>query len=363
MQSISLRCDHIQGLILGAAIGDALGYPRCGLSRRQAIKLFGPVDTRFRFIRDVAVTGFNTSQVLMAAQSVVSSGTDVDKFDASFRRRLGGYSFTLPTDMKPTSRRIGRRALLRLKSPPKGLQSPSNDCAIRPLLLVLALHNTNLGTRSWTEHSARLTHNHSLAIEGCHLLAGLTNLIINERGVMNGPAAANFLSEMKISSEYTDKLKLLVKFLESDRSAHTVARQLGWKGFVPGEMVPTVVMSIYCFLRHSADYRRAVKSAIGLGGDTSTLGAVVGAMSGARLGLRRLPGDMVKQIPVGHYGVTWIEDLSRRLSNWPHGADDLHEAPPLPASPASIIQANLSKWFRHGVHLLTRRPRTILVRS
>jgi ADP-ribosylglycohydrolase len=348
---------------LGAAIGDALGFARCGLRRRQAIKLFGRVETKFRFARDVAITGFNTSQILMTAQSVVSSGTDVDKFDKSFRRRLGGYSFTLPTDMKSTSRWMSRKSLLHLKKPAQASQSLSNDCVIRPLLLVLALHNTNLGTRSWTEHAVANTHKHPLAIQGCHLLAGLTNLIINERGTLNAPAAANFLSQMECSSEYVNKLKLLVKSLENERSAVAVARQLGWRGFVPGEIVPTVVMSIYCFLRHHQDYRRAVLSAIGLGGDTSTLGAVVGALSGARLGVRRIPSELIKQIPPGHYGTSWIEDLSHRLAYWPHGADDLHDAPPLPASPFTIIQGNLAKWLRLGVHCVTRKPRTMLVRS
>lgn len=358
MQSIPLRRDHIHGLILGAAIGDALGYARCGLSRRQAIQLLGRCDCRFRFARDVGITGFNTSQVLMSAQSIVSSGTDVDTFDRSFRRRLGGYSFTFPTDMKPTCRWIGRKSLVSLKTPPQASKSLSNDCAIRPLLLVLVLHNTNLGTRNWTERAVRVTHDHPLAIDGCHILAGLTNLIINERGMLNAPAAANFLSEMKISSEYTQKLKLAVKCLEGNRSAATLARKLGWNGFIPDEIVPTIVMSIYCFLRHHNDYRRAVLAAIGLGGDTSTLGAIVGALSGARLGVRRLPVELIKQMPDGHYGLDWLDDLAHRLANWPHGADDLHDAPPMPTSPVSIVQANLAKWLRHGIHVVTRRPQS-----
>ncbi len=41
--------DHIIGCILGTAVGDALGLPYEGLSRRRAARMLGPPD-RFRFL-------------------------------------------------------------------------------------------------------------------------------------------------------------------------------------------------------------------------------------------------------------------------------------------------------------------------
>lgn len=167
---------------------------------------------------------------------------------------------------------------------------------------------------------------------------------------------------MECSHEYADRLKQVVKFLERQKNAVAVARHFGWKGFIPGEIVPTVIMSIYCLLRHPTNYLQAVGSATSLGGDTSTLGAVVGSLSGARLGVRKLPLDLIKQIPKGHYGLQWLDDLSHRLAYWPHGADDLHEAPALASSPTSIVQSNIAKWARHSLHLITRRPRILCVK-
>ena len=47
------RSDQIAGVILGTAVGDALGLPREGLSRRRAGKLFGdpPLGHHFLFGR------------------------------------------------------------------------------------------------------------------------------------------------------------------------------------------------------------------------------------------------------------------------------------------------------------------------
>ncbi len=356
MHSTQLRREHIHGMMLGVAIGDALGQARNGLTSRQALKLFGRQTLRFRFARDVAIYGFNTSQVWMTAQAIVSSGTEIGQFGESLRKRLEWYSLSFPTDMKSASRRFGLKSCLTFGKTPQASDSLGNDNATRSILIVLALNNTNLGTRNWIEHSARLTHAHPLVIEGSHLLAGLTNLSITERGAINTPAAAKFLSEMDCSSEYANRLKQMVVFLENDKSAAYVARQFGWESGIPGEIVPTVVMAIYCFLRHTTDFRNAVSSAIRLGGDVSALGAVVGGLSGARLGARRLSPQLIQLIPDDGYGPSWIDDMAHRLSGWPHGADDLHDAPTLPASPFSVLRRNVGMQIRRASHWLTRRP-------
>lgn len=359
MHSTQLRREHIHGMMLGVAIGDSLGQARNGLTSRQALKLFGRQTLRFRFARDVGIYGFNTSQVWMTAQSIVSSGTEIGQFGESLRKRLALFSLSFPTDMKSASRRFGLKACLSFRKTPQASNSLGNDNATRSILIVLALNNTNLGTRNWIEHSARLTHLHPLVIEGSHLLAGLTNLSITERGAINTPAAAKFLSEMDCSSEYANRLKQMVGYLENDKSAAYVARQFGWGSGTPGEIVPTVVMAIYCFLRHPTDFQKAVSSAIRLGGDVSALGALVGGLSGARLGVRRLPQQLVQQIPDDGYGPAWIDDMAHRLAQWPHGADDLHDAPTLPASPISVLRRNLGKRIRRASHWLTRRPCTL----
>jgi ADP-ribosyl-[dinitrogen reductase] hydrolase len=42
--------EKLAGVLLGAAVGDALGLPREGLSRRRAARLYGPGPLRHRFL-------------------------------------------------------------------------------------------------------------------------------------------------------------------------------------------------------------------------------------------------------------------------------------------------------------------------
>jgi hypothetical protein len=54
-------------------------------------------------------------------------------------------------------------------------------------------------------------------------------------------------------------------------------------------VVPTVLAALWCLLRQPASWPAAVASAIRLGGDVDTLGAIVGALAGVRLGVDAVP--------------------------------------------------------------------------
>jgi len=66
----------------------------------------------------------------------------------------------------------------------------------------------------------------------------------------------------------------------------------GWQG-ISSFVVPSVCWSLYSFLRSPDDYWETICTAIAVGGDTDTMAAMAGAISGARLGLEALPRDLL----------------------------------------------------------------------
>jgi ADP-ribosylglycohydrolase len=68
-----------------------------------------------------------------------------------------------------------------------------------------------------------------------------------------------------------------------------------WQG-ISALVTPSVVWSLYSFLRDPDDYWCAVCTAIGAGGDTDTLAAIAGAIAGARLGPSALPAELLDQL-------------------------------------------------------------------
>ncbi len=88
-----------------------------------------------------------------------------------------------------------------------------------------------------------------------------------------------------------------------------------WQG-ISAFVTPSVVWSLYAFVRTPDDYWATVCTAIGVGGDTDTMAAIAGALSGARLGLAGLPADLVARLnDRGGWGWEALSDLARRAAS------------------------------------------------
>jgi len=72
--------------------------------------------------------------------------------------------------------------------------------------------------------------------------------------------------------------------------------------------VPT---AIYCFLRQTQSYEDTVIYAISLGGDTDTIAAMAGAISGAYLGIETIPSEWRAKLENREYIEALAENLWR----------------------------------------------------
>lgn len=91
----------------------------------------------------------------------------------------------------------------------------------------------------------------------------------------------------------------------------------GWPGISPF-VIPSVLWSLYAFLRHPEDYRAAVETAIMPGGDVDTTGAMTGAISGAYLGINAIPPHLASLVNDdgiwGYDELVKLADQCRELS-------------------------------------------------
>jgi ADP-ribosylglycohydrolase len=69
----------------------------------------------------------------------------------------------------------------------------------------------------------------------------------------------------------------------------------GWQGISPF-VTPSVLWSLYAFLRTPDDYWETICTAIAVGGDVDTTAAMAGAMSGAHVGLDGLPLSLARRV-------------------------------------------------------------------
>jgi ADP-ribosylglycohydrolase len=82
------RADRLAGVVLGTAVGDALGTPREGLSRRRARRLFGDPPLRHRFLFGRGMVSDDTEHTCLVGQALLRTPDDVTAFARSLAWRL-----------------------------------------------------------------------------------------------------------------------------------------------------------------------------------------------------------------------------------------------------------------------------------
>ncbi|HEX2251459.1 MAG TPA: ADP-ribosylglycohydrolase family protein [Gemmatimonadales bacterium] len=84
-----------------------------------------------------------------------------------------------------------------------------------------------------------------------------------------------------------------------------------WQG-ISAFVIPSVLWSLYAFLRSPDDYHETICTAIAVGGDTDTMAAIAGAISGARVGVEGLPRELLGHLTdQGEWGASELEGLAR----------------------------------------------------
>lgn len=342
MHSTHLRRKHIHGALLGAAVGDALGHARQGLKRRTALQIYGRPPLTYRMLAGRGIYTSDTQLMLMTAQALLNSRTDLGSFRRAFRCRLSWYALSLPHGCGWATYRAALRSWLVRFRLPSGVNSSDNGPGASAVFTALAIHGTGHRLPKWIDETAQLTRRNPLAQDGCVVLAVLADEAATiKQAQFDASHTLDKAIEASTCEEIKSKLKQLKPFLEQSRSPSAVARHFGWEHGIDRAMVPTTVMAAYCWLRYPRDYRRAVQSAICLGGDSSSMGAIVGGLTGAHLGVDAVPKSLVQRLGGTPHDPDWIKALADRFSHWPHGLDDLHMAAAQTSDPPLQFLRNL----------------------
>lgn len=138
----------------------------------------------------------------------------------------------------------------------------------------------------------------SVAIAGAVALAARTRdvdvaVFVRQLSEWMRPAHALFADEVLLLPEWVQ--------IPPSEAAPIIARAGApdftdnWTWISP-YVVPSALWSLYSFLRTPEDYWETVCTAIECGGDVDTTAAMAGAISGAHVGLERLPADLARHV-------------------------------------------------------------------
>ena len=301
--------SRLFGLLLGTAVGDAVGLPREGLGPRRAQRLFGEPPLHHRLIAGRGLVSDDTEHACLVADALLDSPDDPDAFGRALARRFRLWLAALPAGVGLATLRSGLKLWAGFGHRRSGVYSAGNGPAMRaPLLGAFFTEDTDR-LRAFLRVSTRLTHTDERAFEGAWMVARAASLAAG--GVPVGPMVSRLRAEAS-DPEMARLLGAIETALGEGLSCVNFAARIGvGAGGVTGYIYQTVPVALYCWWR-AADFRSAVESAIVLGGDTDTVAAITGALAGSALGAEAIPREWVDGL-WGRPDAPGLERLARDL--------------------------------------------------
>jgi ADP-ribosyl-[dinitrogen reductase] hydrolase len=301
---INLR-DRFLGCVLGGAVGDALGAPYEGLWSHTLPD------------EDSLLTGFgefegyppgqytdDTQLSLATVESILKTGAVVPADIARSISLLWKKQSVIGpggacTHAATTFLRTGDWT-----SCGAAVGQAGNGTAMRTAVLGLYfIHEPDMLSAVAADVS-RITHQDPRSIAGGVAVAKAAQLL----SVGAGENAVDFCQEIASTIEPLEPVFAgLIRELPGliDEDASTTVGSIAWAGMERPEfdspiitpfVIPTVLASLWCLLRCPSSWSQAVVSAIRLGGDVDTLGAIVGSLAGVKLGVTAIPEHLAENV-------------------------------------------------------------------
>ncbi len=297
--------DQVLGCVLGGAVGDALGAPFEGLwsdcipQREQLLEDFGEFEgyPRGQYTDDTQLT-------VATLESVVRLGR-IDPADiARGIARLWKTQAVVGPGGACTCAADRLLAGVDWKSSGADVGQAGNGTAMRTAALGLSFLRRPKELPAVVADVSRITHQDPRSIAGGVAIASAAR-ILTETPEVDGITLCRTIAA-DIESYHrplADLIEQLPKRVGSDPGA--ALEFVAWSGSPRPEfdrviitpfVVPTVLASLWAVIIHPCSWSNAVAAVIRLGGDVDTLGAIVGGLMGARLGVESIPTHLAEGV-------------------------------------------------------------------
>ncbi len=145
------------GCILGTAVGDALGLPWEGLSKKRQQKRVKDIQ-RHHFIFDRGMISDDTEHTCIVAQSLIVSGGDEKLFSNALAWRLKFWLLGLPAGIGSATLKAIIKLWIGFNADRSGVYSAGNGAAMRTAIIGVCYGYDIDKLRSLVRISTRITH-------------------------------------------------------------------------------------------------------------------------------------------------------------------------------------------------------------
>lgn len=310
--------SRMRGVVLGTAVGDAVGLPAEGVSRRRISKMF-PHPWQHHFIFGHGMLSDDTEHTAFIIQAMLRHPDSPEQFAGRLAWSLRWWFVALPAGIGLATVRAIVRLWLGFSPQRSGVHSAGNGPAMRA---------APIGARYWREPgmlaryvhaSTRLTHSDPRAQIGAQAVASLCAWCF-QNPCLERPAVGSLIRHLRDCGATDMEWQVLVdgmaSALQENRGVQEYVASLGQEHGISGYVYRTVPVAVYAWHHHFGDFEATLGAVLDCGGDTDTAGAIAGALAGAAVGEGGIPPR-------------WIAGIA----DWPRGrkflyrlADQLYQA-------------------------------------
>lgn len=313
--------DKFCGCLIGGAAGDALGYAIEFKREDEIFSEYGKEGiTGYDLILedDIAEISDDTQMTLFTAEGLLLAGRKDDSFDyINSIREMYMCWYQTQIEKNPHKNRNlqcrllnvselynrrcpGMTCMSAIREGAKGtIENPINDSkgcggVMRVAPVGLYFCDTPISYEQSDmigAEAAALTHGHTLgfipAAALVHIIRTVAESDIPLKDAVNGSITTieKLFLNAKHIAEFTAIMQKAVQLAESAADDLTAIHQLG-EGWVAEE---TLAIAVYCALKYSDNFDKALRTAVNHNGDSDSTGAVCGNILGAYLGYSAIP--------------------------------------------------------------------------
>ncbi|MEK7780913.1 MAG: ADP-ribosylglycohydrolase family protein [Verrucomicrobiota bacterium] len=304
------RLNAFGGVLLGTAVGDSLGLPSEGMSQRIRARWGGVWRHRFLFGR--GMVSDDTEHTLFVAQALLTHPDDPNAFQRCLAWKLRFWLLGLPAGIGLATLKAILKLWVGISPTRSGVWSAGNGPAMRSAIIGVYFADDPVKRRAFVSASTRLTHTDPKAETAALTVAEAAAWAVNQ----NEPIEQwlTRLSILGCDEEWLNICQKLADAMTSEKSVVEFADSLGLQKGVTGYAYHSVPVALYAWLRHRDDFRKALESALDCGGDTDSVGAMVGAIMGAQGGKQSIPPELITGIAEWPRSVLLLEQVAAKLS-------------------------------------------------
>jgi ADP-ribosylglycohydrolase len=310
VDSRTLR-ETYAGVLLGTAVGDALGLPAENLSPEQIRRRWNG-KWRMRFLIRRGMFSDDTEHTLMVAQALLAYPDDPDAFQRAIAWKLWWWFLALPAGVGLATAKACLKLWLGFPAHRSAVTSAGSGPAMRSAIIGAFFADDPRRRREFVLASSRLTHRAWQADTAALAVAEMVAFTITEP--FHNARILSVLQGLSGQTEWQNWVARIRFGLEAGDSVWEFVNKAGMHRGVTGYALHVVPVALYAWLVHRNDFRAALSAALECGGDTDTVGAILGAMCGATAGEKGIPADWLGAICEWPRSVGFIGCVAQRLA-------------------------------------------------